>query len=135
MNARESQTVSLGRRCYRFWALLPLIAICGFPFCTLAAGESSQLTGRESEAIAVAVADFHNNQGKTIDGSIMFGDLRRYTVDLKRHGKELEIIFVPDMPPLKPNEAGTGGGTIYGWEVYYFVSLKTLKIIRFHFSR
>jgi hypothetical protein len=129
------RSLSLGGTVYCRGRFLILVVTCALHVCALRAHASNPLLGREAEAIAVAVGDFHKNQGKTIDGSIMFGDLRHYTVELKRHGKEVEIIFIPDMPPLKSNEAGTGGGTIYGCEVHYFVSLQTLKIMRFHFSR
>jgi hypothetical protein len=62
--------------------------------------------------------------------------LQHYGVDLKRRGDVLEVVFVPDEPPTSdPNNAGTGGETIYGPEVHYSVSTETLKILRVEFAR
>jgi hypothetical protein len=47
----------------------------------------------------------------------------------------LEVVFVPEQPPLKPNEAGTGGSTIYGWEVHYIIALDKIKILEEHYAR
>src|SRR5205085_2385405 len=116
---------------------LSVVGICILSIQRVLGGDVIHLTGRESEAIRVAVGEFHKDQGKRMvnDGSLMFGDLRHYTVDLERHGQRVEVIFIPDSPPLKANEAGTGGSTLYGWVVQYSVSLKTLKVTGPTFAR
>ena len=64
-----------------------------------------------------------------------YGNLKHYTVQIERHGPKLEVIFVPEEPPLKPNEAGTGGSTIYGWEVHYIIALDRMKILEEQYAR
>jgi hypothetical protein len=92
--------------------------------------ETVKLAGRDAEAISLATRDF---LAKHYSRS---GDLRHYTVEIERHGKTVEIVFLPDEPrPLHPNEAGTGSGTPYGLCVAYIVSLSPPKIIRFYFAR
>jgi hypothetical protein len=54
---------------------------------------------------------FKSKQGTKYAGWPVYGDLRHYSVQIERHGKKIKIIFVPDEPRLKPNEAGTGGST------------------------
>lgn len=95
----------------------------------LSAGESLRLSGREVEAIGLATAEFKKHH---VSAS---GDLTHYTVDLERSGKTVEVRFVPDQAPLGPNEAGTGGGTAYGSEISYVVSLKPLKIVRYYLAK
>ena len=79
----------------------------------------SRLSGNEAEALAIAVQTFKGKQGFKIDGATVYGDLDHYSVQLERKHNRLEVTFVPEQPPLKPNEAGTGESTIYGWEVVY----------------
>lgn len=100
----------------------------------VAAGEL-QLSGREAEAVQEATRIFKSKQGSTVDGNPVYGDLAHYTVNLTRKDKQLEIDFLPEQPPLKPNEAGTGGGTKYGWEVVYVFSLNPFKLIEEHYTR
>ena len=107
--------------------LLLILAITAAQF--VSAAETTELTGREIEAVSVAVAAFKRGRYSAS------GDLRHFTVELDRHGKQLEVTFVPNIPPLRPNEGGTGGGNIYGSEVHYYVALDTLKIVRMHFAR
>jgi hypothetical protein len=88
------------------------------------------LTGREAEAISLATRDF---LAKHYSRS---GDLRHYTVEIERHRKTAEIVFLPEEPgPLRQTEAGTGSGTAYGLCVTYVVVLNPPKIVRFYFAR
>src|SRR5436305_409089 len=79
------------------------------------------IRGQEAEAIALTVKAFKSKQGTSYARWPVYGDLKHYTLELVRHHNTLEVTFVPDQPKLKPNEAGTGGGTKYGWEVHYVV--------------
>ena len=102
---------------------------------SLSAFAQSRVSGKEAEAIAIAVQTFKSKQGSKIDGAPVYGDLRHYSVQLERKRNRLEVTFVPQQPPLKPNEAGTGGSTIYGWEVIYVFSLSPLKMLDEHYAR
>jgi hypothetical protein len=64
-------------------------------------------------------------------------DLRHYRVELHRRRDEIEITFLADQPKKKfaPGEAATGGGSIYGPDMTYVVSLSRLKILRSNFYR
>ena len=108
-----------------------LIAIAALALMqTAAMAESIELSGREVDAIGVAVAAFKRGRYSASGG------LAHFTVEVDRHGKQLEITFVPDQPPLRrPNEAATGGSTIYGQEVHFFVALDSLRIVRWHLAR
>jgi hypothetical protein len=99
------------------------------------AAADSRISGNEAEAIAIAVRIFKSKQGSKFEGRPVYGDLRHYTVEIERTRNRLEVTFVPDQPPLKPNEAGPGGSTIYGWEVAYVFSLNPLKMVEEHYAR
>jgi hypothetical protein len=94
-----------------------------------------RLSGEEAEAVAIAIRIFKSKQGTKVEGAPVYGHLRHYSVEIERKGNRLEITFVPDQPRLKPNEAGTGGSTIYGWEVAYVFSLTPLKMLEEHYAR
>jgi hypothetical protein len=87
------------------------------------------MRGDEAAAVAVAVERFKSLYGKP--------DLRHYSVEYARRGKELDVIFIADEPKKhsEPNYARTGGGSIYGPDIRYVVSLTTLKMLRFNFYR
>jgi hypothetical protein len=113
----------------------PVLALLLIPFASYAA-DTVRLTGREAEAVQVATQVFKSKQGsKDQEGHPVYGDLRHYTVEIERHGRKLEVVFVPEQPPLKPHEAGTGGSTIYGWEVHYIIALDHMKILEEHYAR
>jgi hypothetical protein len=107
--------------------LLPVVSYAAEPF---------RLTGREAEAIQLSTQVFKSKQGsKDQEGHPVYGDLKHYSVQVERHGRKLEVIFVPEEPPLKPNEAGTGGSSIYGWEVHYIIALDRMRILEEHYAR
>lgn len=102
----------------------------------LRAEELPRLSGPEVEALALTAKVFKSKRGTFYEGSPVYGDLNHYTVAVERHGKTIDITFVPEQPKsFAPNEAGTGGGTVYGWEVHYSVSLKPLKILKEDYAR
>jgi hypothetical protein len=112
-----------------------LLSVLLLPVVSYAA-EPVHLTGREAEAIQLATKTFKSKQGsKDQESHPVYGDLKHYTVQIERHGRKLEVIFVPEESPLKPNEAGTGGSTIYGWEVHYIIALDRMKILEEHYAR
>jgi hypothetical protein len=113
----------------------PILAVLLLPLASYGA-DTVHLTGREAEAVQLATQVFKSKQGsKDQEGHPVYGDLRHYTVQIERHGRKLEVIFVPEEPPLKPNEAGTGGSTIYGWEVHYIIALDRMKILEEQYAR
>ena len=59
------------------------------------AADERRITGREAEAIAVALADFKSKQGSKVDGKPVYGDLRHYSLILERHHDQLHIVFMP----------------------------------------
>jgi hypothetical protein len=92
------------------------------------AEEAVKLRGSEVAATALAVDAFKKIYAKP--------DLRHYSVQLSRHGKQLEITFIADTPKTyAPGTAGTGGGSKFGPDMTYVVSLDPLKIISFNFYR
>ena len=114
----------------RFFLALLVLPVASY------AADSFRLTGREAEAIQLATQVFKSKQGsKDQEGHPVYGDLKHYTVQVERHGRKLEVVFVPEEPPLKPNEAGTGGSSIYGWEVHYIIALDRMKILEEHYAR
>ena len=105
--------------------LLPIISY---------AAEPVRLTGREAEAIQLAIRVFKSKQGsKDQEGHPVYGDLKHYDVQVERHGRQLEIVFVPKWAPIeKPHP---GGSTDYGWEVHYIIALDQMNIVEEHYAR
>jgi hypothetical protein len=96
----------------------------------VAAADRTTLSGREVNAISVATAAFRAGHYSTS------GDMKHFTVEFERRGDVLEVAFVPDEPPEpRPNHAETGGSTIYGQTVHFYISLRSLKIVRWHLAR
>lgn len=115
--------------------ILVCVALSATTFGAFAQNEL-QVTGREAEAIQLATKVFKSKQGShDQEGRPVYGDLHHYTVLLKRQKNQLEIVFLPDEAPHKPNEAETGGSTVYGWEVHYVVALDRMKILEEHYAR
>ena len=86
-----------------------------------------ELKGREVEAIEVALRQFRENQFSKS------GDLKHFTVELRREGSNLFVSFFPEMH--LPSHRITPAENKYGTYITYAVSLRTLKIIGFHFER
>ena len=105
--------------------LLPLVSF---------AAEPVHLTGREAEAIHLATKVFKSKQGyKDQEGHPVYGDLKHYDVQVERHRRKLEVVFVPKWAPAeKPHP---GGSTDYGWEVHYIIALDQMKILEEHYAR
>jgi hypothetical protein len=111
--------------------LTRLLALFAFAAMQAAsAAELRELRGREAEAIVVAVAAFKHGPYSPAH------DLAYFAMELERKGQQLKVTFIPDDPANPgPNHVGTGGSTIYGQEVSFYVSLRSLKIVRWHLAR
>jgi hypothetical protein len=86
-----------------------------------------ELKGREVEAIEVALRQFRENHYSTS------GDLKHFTVELRREGSKLFVSFLPEMH--EPSHRITPARNKYGIFITYAVSLRTLKIIGYHYER
>ena len=84
------------------------------------ARDDTVLRGSEAAAIRLAIDDFSQHHYSAS------GDLAHYQLRLHRENDKLEIDFIPDTDPRGPYP---GGGTAYGKEVIYTVSLQPLKIL------
>lgn len=113
-------------------ALMPQIAVTE----PLEWKQITQLTGREAEAVGIAVREFQKHKGtKTDTGEPVYGDLKHYTVSVKRREAVVEIGFAPELGPKDKRHPVAGGRTQYGIETYYEISLETLKVLRQTFAR
>ena len=64
------------------------------------AEELPRIRGVEAEAVSLAVQSSKRGYAyKDQQGWPVYGDLRHYSIQLERHPKEFEIIFVPDADP------------------------------------
>ena len=86
-----------------------------------------ELKGREIEAIEVALRQFRENRYSTS------GDLKHFTVELRREGSKLFVSFFPEMH--LPSHRITPAQNKYGTYITYAVSLRTLKVIGYHYER
>jgi hypothetical protein len=86
-----------------------------------------ELKGRELEALEVALRQFRQDHFSTS------GDLKHFTIELTREPGKLFVAFLPDMH--MPSHRITPARNKYGTFVHYAVSLRTLKIIGYHFER
>ena len=83
------------------------------------AADKRQVTGREAEAIALAINDVKAEHRKTPK---LFDDPKDYSVTWELKGSEFWVSFAPNLSPT--NRLELGGG----W--YYVVSLDRMKILR-----
>jgi hypothetical protein len=106
-------------------------AILGYPFLSGYAADERKLTGREAEAVALALNTFKAAHRKSPK---FYGDLKHYSVSVEREGGKVDVAFVPDPSPIPPNIPkdqwlSIGGGTAYGNVVHYIISLEHMKIL------
>lgn len=86
------------------------------------------IRGLELNALNIATTHF-----KRLNPRV---DLKHYDIEMTRRPSELEIAFIADFPEgTPPPDARTGGGTIYGQDMIYTISMPRLKIIRYIFQR
>ena len=97
-------------------------------FGTLRGENTIEMRGAELAAAAEAVTNFKKIYAKP--------DLHHYTIKLERRGDLLEVTFVGDAPSKYiKGTAGTGGGSTFGPDMTYVVSLRTLKVVSFNYYR
>jgi hypothetical protein len=86
-----------------------------------------ELKGREVEAIEVALRQFRQDHFSTS------GDLKHFTIELTREPGKLFVAFLPDSD--ERSHRITPARNKHGMFIHYAVSLRTLKIIGYHFER
>jgi hypothetical protein len=86
-----------------------------------------ELRGRHLEALDIALHQFREDRFSTS------GDLKHFTVEVRRSGDRLAVGFLPEHHIA--SSRSLPGRNKYGTFITYFVSLRTLKIIGFHFER
>ena len=86
-----------------------------------------ELRGRELEAMEVALRQFRENHFSTS------GDLKHFSIQLIREPGKLFVAFCPDLD--ERSHLITPARDKYGVWITYAVSLRTLKIIGYHFER
>lgn len=86
-----------------------------------------ELKGREFEAMEVALRQFRENRFSTS------GDLKHFSIQLIREPGKLFVSFYPEYH--EASSRGLPGRNKYGTYITYAVSLRTLKIIGYHFER
>lgn len=91
-------------------------------------GQIVTIRAQELAASNLAMAHF-----RRLNPSV---DIKHYEVELTRHRSELKVAFIADEPGRNPRPYGrTGGGSVYGNDMTYIVSIPRLKIIRYNFNR
>jgi hypothetical protein len=86
-----------------------------------------ELKGRDVEAMDVALQQFRENNFSSS------GDLKHFTIEVRRHRDKLAVAFTPESD--EPSHRITPARNKYGTWITYFVSLRTLKIVGYHFER
>jgi hypothetical protein len=90
--------------------------------------EVTKLTGRHVEAIDVALHAFREYKSFSTSG-----DLKHFTVELRRRGDKLAVSFFPEYH--ERSSRSLPGRNKYGTYITYFVSLSSLKVIAYTFER
>jgi hypothetical protein len=90
-------------------------------------GHDVELKGRELEAMEVALRQFRQDRFSTS------GDLKHFEIWLTREPGKLFVSFLPDDD--EKTHKITPARNKYGMFITYAVSLRTLKVIGYHFSR
>jgi hypothetical protein len=119
-----------------FRVFLSAAAVLGVALVSGYAADERKFTGREAEAVALAVKTFQAEHRKEPK---FYGDLKHYSVSVERQPSRLEVAFIPDPSP-KPKLAKNQywlefGSTIYGSGVTYVISLDRMKILKETFMR
>jgi hypothetical protein len=86
-----------------------------------------ELRGRHLEALDTALHQFRADHFSTS------GDLKRFTITVQQRGDIIAIAFAPDYH--EASSKGLPGRNKFGTYITYFVSLRTLKLVGFHFER
>lgn len=86
-----------------------------------------EFRGRELEAMEVALRQFRENRFSPS------GDLKHFAIQLTRERGKLFVTFGPDED--ERTHKITPARNKYGTWITYAVSLRTLKIIGYHFER
>ena len=119
-----------------FRVLVLAAAIIELSLASSTARDEKEISGREAEAVALAVKTFQAEHRKEPK---FYGDLKHYTVSIERQGQQVDIIFIPDPSPKPRNVPEPylelGGSTVYGSEVHYIISLDRMKILKEHYAR
>jgi hypothetical protein len=119
-----------------FHAFVLVAAILELSLASGNAADEKEVTGREAEAIALAVNTFQAEHRKEPK---FYGDLKHYTVSIERQGRQVDVVFIPDRSPKPRNVPEPylelGGSTVYGSEVHYIISLDRMKILKEHYAR
>jgi hypothetical protein len=89
--------------------------------------EVAEISGRYVEVLETALRQFREDHFSTS------GDLKHFTVSMQRRGDRVAIAFAPDYH--EASSRGLPGRNKYGTYITYFVSLRTLKLVGFHFER
>jgi hypothetical protein len=116
------------RRIVGLFSLGLLVVVSGLFAQTTPPVTVVTIRGLELTAINIATTHF-----KRLNPRV---DLKHYDIEITRRRSELEIAFIADFPErTPPPDARTGGGTIYGPDMIYTISMPRLKITRYIFQR
>jgi hypothetical protein len=86
-----------------------------------------EIRGRHIEALDTALQQFREDRFSTS------GDLRHFTITVQQRRDTLAIAFAPEYH--EASSKGLPGRNKFGTYITYFVSLRTLKLVAFHFER